>query len=245
MSFDPTANLDVTQADDDRDPDIVEGVQAVVRGERAEQRTAIPGVIQTYNLATQRATIQAGVQIQLLDGSTIAEPIFADVPVAHPSAGGYSIHYPLAAGDECLVVFAERSIDEWLARGGYDRVAQDPRRYSASDAICIPALRSAPNALPANARPADALCIAAADGAVRMEIRASGVVTIFADEVRLGNDSAVFLALANLVNSNFSALQTAFNAHLHTSAAPGNPTTTPVTPLGAFGDVSATRAKGV
>lgn len=245
MTFDPTASIDVTQADDDRDPTIVEGVQAVVQGERADQRTCIPATVQSYDLATQRATVQAGVQLQLLDGTTISEPVFADVPVAWPSAGGYSIHAPLSPGDEVLVVFAERSIDEWLAAGGYNRVANDTRRFSAQDAIAIPGLRSAPNALPASVRPADAICVAAADGAVRMEIRAGGVVTIFANEVRLGDDSAVFLALADLVNQNFAALRTTFNAHTHISAAPGVATATPLPVLGAFGSVAATKAKGV
>jgi hypothetical protein len=245
MTFDPTASIDVTQADDDRDPTIVEGVQAVVAGERAEQRTCIPATVQSYDIATQRATVQAGVQLQLLDGTTISEPVFADVPVMWPSAGGYSFHAPLAAGDEVLVVFAERSIDEWLAAGGYNRVANDPRRFSAQDAIAIPGLRSAPNALPANARPAGAVCVAAADGAVRMEIRAGGVVTIFATEVRLGDDSAVALALANLVDARLSTIRTAYDAHTHVSAAPGVPTAPPVPLIGVLASTAATRAKGV
>lgn len=245
MTFDPTSNLDVTQASDDRDPDIVEGVQSVVRGERAEQRTAIPGVVQSYDIATQRANVQSGVQLQLLDGSTISDVMFVNVPVVFPGAGGYSIHYPLADGDECLVIFAERSIDEWLARGGYDRVAQDTRRFSAADAVCIPGLRSAPNVLPANARPADALCVASADGAVRMEVRAGGVVTIFANEVRLGNDSAVFLALADLVDARLASIRTAYNTHVHTATGPTAPTTPPTVLLPAQASVAATRAKGV
>lgn len=245
MTFDPTANIDVTQADDDRDPTIVEGVQAVVQGERADQRTCIPATVQSYDIATQRATVQAGVQLQLLDGTTISEPVFADVPVMWPSAGGYSIHAPLAAGDEVLVVFAERSIDEWLAAGGYNRVANDVRRFNAQDAIAIPGLRSAPNALPAPARPADAICVAAADGAVRMEIRAGGVVTIFASEVRLGDDSATALALANLVDARLASIRTAFDAHTHVSAAPTVPTGPPVPLIGPLASVAATKAKGV
>ena len=245
MTFDPTAHIDVTQADDDRDPTIVEGVQAVVQGERADQRTAIPATVQSYNLATQRATVQAGVQLQLLNGTTISEPVFADVPVMWPSAGGYSIHAPLAAGDEVLVVFAERSIDEWLAAGGYNRVAGDTRRFSAQDAIAIPGLRSAPNALPANARPAGAVCVAAADGAVRMEIRTGGVVTIFASEVRLGDDTATALALANLVDSRLASIKTAYDTHTHVSAAPGSPTAVPVPLIPTLASVAATKAKGV
>lgn len=258
MTTSPTDAIDLTQPDDERDPDIVEGVRAAILGERAKMRTALPGVVQSYNAATQRATVQSGVALRLLDGTTETDPLFVDVPVVYPGAGGYSIHYPLAAGDECLILCSERSMDEWLAEGGYNVAPGDPRRFSAQDAICLPGLRSAPNALPAAARPADALTIASADGAVRIEVRAGGVVTIFADEVRLGDDSATFLALASLVDARFSQVAVAFDAHVHVSAAPGSPTSTPQTitdvgpppivapsVLAPLASVAATKSKGV
>lgn len=244
MSFDPTSTADLTQPDDDRDPTIVEAVARVARAEDARQRTAIPGVVQSFDAATQRATIQAGVQLRLQDGSTIDEPVFADVPVAYPGAGAYNLYFPLAAGDEALVVFAERSIDEWLARGGYNRVANDPRRFAAQDAVCIPGLRSAPNTLPANARPADAVTLSASDGSVRVEIRAGGVVTITANEVRLGDDSATFLSKDALVQAelskillNLTALNAAVNGLVPGSVVPPN--------VYVQGATATTKSKGV
>ena len=237
--------LDFAQADDDRDPTIVEAVTAAIRGEIAQMRTAIAGVVQNFNAATQRCSVQAGVQITLLDGTTVSDPLFVDVPVCYPGAGGYGLAFPLAPGDEVLLVFAERSIDEWLARGGYNRVAYDPRRFSAQDAIASPGLRSAPNAIPAASIPADAVTLSAADGSVRVEIRAGGGVTITASEVRLGDDSATFLALASLVDARVSAIVSAFNAHVHTSAAAGSLTTSPTVILPGQASVAASKSKGV
>jgi hypothetical protein len=244
MSSDPTAITDLSQPEDDRDPEIVEAVSRAIRMELARVRTLIPGIVQSFDATTQRATVQAGVQLRLADGSTIAEPIFADVPVAYPGAGGYAIYWPLAVGDEVLVGFAERSIDEWLERGGYNRVVGDPRRFSGQDALVLPGVRSKGNALASAARGTDALTLSSADGATRVEIRDGGVVTIFANEVRLGDDTATFLALATLVSSNFATLVGAFNAHTHVSAAPAVPTSVPVPPLAPFASVAATKAKG-
>jgi hypothetical protein len=44
-------------------------------------------------------------------------------------------------------------------------------------------------------------------------------------------DPTDFVALASLVDARISALETAFNAHVHTSAAPASPTSPPVVPL--------------
>ena len=242
MTTSPTDDLNLTQADDERDPDIVEGVRAAILGELAKVRTTIPGVVQSFDAATQRASIQPGVALRLLNGEAVGEPLLVDVPVVYPGAGGYSIYYPLAVGDEVLVVFAERSIDEWLAAGGYNRAAADPRRFSAPDAIAIPGLRSAPG-LPSAARPA-ALTLSAADGSVRMEIRPGGVVTIFASEVRLGDDTATPLSKDSLVQGeltkiglNLTALNLAVNGLVPGSVVPPN--------VYVQGATATTKAKGV
>lgn len=245
MTVDLADTTDVSSPLDERDPSFVEAVERAIQSEMASQRTACPGVVQSYNAETQRAQVQAAVQLRLADGTTIAEPMFVSVPVVFPGAGGFSISWPLTAGDEVLVVFGERSMDEWLAAGGYGKVAQDVRRFDARDAVAIPGLRSAPGKLNANEAIADTLTISSNDGATRIEVRAGGVVTITADEVRLGGDAAAFLALAQAVNDNFGALRTAFNAHTHISAAPGVATATPLPILGAFADTSTTKAKGV
>lgn len=45
-------------------------------------------------------------------------PILPDVPVVFPGGGGFALTFPVAAGDECLVVFASRCIDAWWQSGG-------------------------------------------------------------------------------------------------------------------------------
>jgi hypothetical protein len=42
-------------------------------------------------------------------------PVLPRVPVGYPQGGGWFVSWPLAVGDFVTVVFAERSIDRWLA----------------------------------------------------------------------------------------------------------------------------------
>jgi hypothetical protein len=66
-----------------------------------------------------------------------------------------------------------------------------------------------------------------ADGTLLIE--ASGRVIVSAPDVRLGSDAATKkVALAEDVEARFEALEGAFLSHVHASAAPAAPTTTPV-----------------
>jgi len=55
--------------------------------------------------------------------------------------------FPVAAGDDCLLVFCSRSIDEWWI-SGEKHVPHDLRKHDLSDAIAIVGIRPKPRALP-------------------------------------------------------------------------------------------------
>lgn len=244
--------LDTTQADDLRDPTIVEALATAITARLALVNTAFPATVLSYDRATQRATVQPAVRTRLADGTTQAPPAIARAPVIFPGAGAASITWDLAPGDPVLLLVAQSSIDEWQARGGRDVVPGDPRRFDAADALVLPGLRPAPQRLTGDALRAATLVLK--QGSSRIEIRADGVVTIFATEVRLGDDSAVALALAAPTQQAIDALYTAMTA-VYTWGA----TVTPPLPAGPDfpGDlgpppappipptVAATKAKGV
>jgi len=74
-------------------------------------------------------------------------PILMDVPVVCMGGGGWSLTFPIAEGDECLILFNDRALDTWWSSG---QVTQLPssRLHSFSDGIAIVGVRSVPNALP-------------------------------------------------------------------------------------------------
>lgn len=84
--------------------------------------TAIPGIIQSYDATALTVQVQPAIQI-LYTGPTQQSqfenlPVLPDVPVVFPRGGGYELTFPIQAGDECLIVFSSRCIDNWQTQGG-------------------------------------------------------------------------------------------------------------------------------
>lgn len=106
--------------------------------------TSIPGHFITFDSATQLAQIQIGIQRIDLNGNTFEPSPLIECPVAFLGGSEYFIEHQIDAGDECLIVFSQRCIDDWVNSGG---VANNPimRFHDFSDAAILPGLRSQPN----------------------------------------------------------------------------------------------------
>lgn len=92
----------------------------------SELHTAMPGRVEAYDLAAQTVDVTPLLKrvVLDLDGNELVEelPIIYAVPVAFPRAGKAFVSFPLAKDDIVLLVFCERSIDQWQEKGG----VQDP-----------------------------------------------------------------------------------------------------------------------
>lgn len=73
-------------------------------------------------------------------------PQLVDCPVMFLGGGGAALTFPVAQGDECLVLFNDRDLDNWFAGSSNSPVAT-PRLHSFSDAIILVGLRSQANAI--------------------------------------------------------------------------------------------------
>jgi hypothetical protein len=107
-------------------------MQAVVdlaKGIVSGIHTSAPGKIISYDPGTGRASVQPAIKCKVSDGRTLDAPVIVNVPVYFPSGGNASITYPIKAGDDCWLVFAERCIDDWLLGGE----SEDPRKYDLTD----------------------------------------------------------------------------------------------------------------
>lgn len=114
--------------------------------------TALPGIVQDVNLAEMTCTVQAAIQVQVQKQDYSFEwvdlPPLIHVPLVFPSAGGCSITFPIAAGDEVLVIFASRCIDAWWQSGGYKNQQLDFRMHELSDGFALPGPRSLKRVVP-------------------------------------------------------------------------------------------------
>jgi hypothetical protein len=66
-----------------------------------------------------------------------------DVPVQFPGGGDWWQTFPIAIGDEVLILASERSLDEWKSNGGSAPVTNG-RGFDLSDVFAIPCVRSGP-----------------------------------------------------------------------------------------------------
>ena len=148
----------------------------------AEIRVAIPATIQSFDATKQtvvvKPTIMENVQIDGVSQS-VDIGLIADVPIVMPRAGGFSLALPVKAGDECLLVFADRCIDAWIQSGG-QQASIDGRRHSLSDAFAILGPWSSPRDLASYSTTAAQL--RSDDGLTVVEVGA-GEVTIKAGTI--------------------------------------------------------------
>ena len=112
----------------------------------SNMHTCLPGKIVSYDYTEQKATVQPLLKKKYADNEIQKLPEITNVPIVFPSGTNFSMHWPLNAGDNVLLLFCERSLDNWLSTGG-EVAPQDPRKFDLSDAIGIPGLIPFPNTI--------------------------------------------------------------------------------------------------
>ena len=118
-----------------------EPLRAAVESVMSELHVCLPGRIERYDHTEQRAEVKPLLRRSYLDGDESDMPVIADVPVVFPRSGGASLTMPVNSGDGVLLVFADRSIDRWLAQGG-EVTPNDRRKHDLSDCVAVPGLYS-------------------------------------------------------------------------------------------------------
>lgn len=152
-----------------------------MEGHAAGIWTALPCIVAAVNLEAMTISAQPAIQgvVQNAEGesNSVDLPLLVDVPIVFPSAGGFSLTLPIAAGDEVLVVFSSRCIDAWWQSGGVGR-AIEARMHDLSDGFAIPGPRSQARKVPNIS--ATNVQIRADDGETYVEITPGGKIRMVA-----------------------------------------------------------------
>jgi hypothetical protein len=202
-----------------------------------ELHTALPGKVEKYVEATQKADVVPLIarRIPRADGTFASEPMptIRAVPVIWPRTADWFVHMPMAAGDTVLLVCCERDFARWMQTGE----ASDPldvRHHHLAHAVAIPGFFSRKDPIGSSNAPSNALVLGK-DGGSTIRIESAG-------EIKVGTNAAQFVALANLVKSRLDQLQAAHDTHTHATA-PLGPISVPSVIVGPLSDVAAQKVK--
>lgn len=110
--------------------------------------TMLPGIIQSFDAAKQTAVVQPAIKRIFTELGPVNLPLCVDVPVAFPGGGDFFLTFPVKAGDECILMFSERAIDNWYDKGGV-QLPSEYRIHDLSDGVAIVGLNSQPKKLAA------------------------------------------------------------------------------------------------
>lgn len=157
-----------------------EGLRLALEGNQSGLWTAMPAIVQSVDLTKMTIVAQLAIQGRYEDQQGNIQWVniskVSDVPIVFPSAGGFTITMPIAAGDEVLVIFASRCIDAWWQSGGYSNKPLEFRMHDLSDGFAIPGPRSIPRVVPAIS--ATDLQIRNDAGTTYISITAGGVIKL-------------------------------------------------------------------
>jgi len=113
------------------------------------------GTIESYNTLTNMASISINFKRAMSTGDVMDYPKLEDCPVFILSGSDASISMPIVKGDQCLVLFNDRNIDNWYIDGSVTTPA-DTRCHSIADGIVLVGIRSLKGA---KLTPANSVCI--------------------------------------------------------------------------------------
>ncbi|MCD8397526.1 MAG: hypothetical protein LUD12_10185 [Lachnospiraceae bacterium] len=104
--------------------------------------TAVPAEIVSIDRSTGLATVLPTMKKVMSDGSKIAYPEISGVPIVFPQGAGQnvSITFPVNAGDKCLLIISEESLEYWL----YGMETDTTLLFDITNAICIPGMFQSP-----------------------------------------------------------------------------------------------------
>lgn len=125
---------------------IEEAIKAGVRTALLDTMVSMPAIVVSFNPGRQTITAELAIT-RIVNNQSVAFPVLVDIPIIIPSVRGFSITLPIQPGDEVLVVFADRCVDNWIKTGEISSQAEH-RVHHISDGFAIIGVNSEPNLIP-------------------------------------------------------------------------------------------------
>lgn len=197
--------------------------------------TALPGIIESYDSTTRKATVTPQIIRKYTDGTELEYKPITGVPVVFFGVNNAGIRLPESEykGQTCLLIFCQRSIDFWLSKNE-KTIPGNTNKFDISDAVAIIGLNSFKNTDDGG----DDLQIFAHGNEINIksdgdiEIKGGNTITVKSNgDIEIGSSN-----LEKLINENFKSV---FDNHVHNytdvSAASGSVIGTTSTPANLTG----------
>lgn len=113
-------------------------IEAVKKDLLDSLHCAMPGIVESFDPHTRTAAVRPAAKRK-----GISLPLIRDVPVFFPGTRDSAVTFPVAPGDECLLVFADFDTDRWAETGSAEQPAS-ARSHALSDAFAFVGFRSRP-----------------------------------------------------------------------------------------------------
>lgn len=160
-----------------RSPSLAEVISSAISGALEGVHTALPAKVVRYDASTQQADVQPLVKAAYTDEEgerqVASLPVVASVPVVMLTAGGFTFTVPVQNGNTGLLVFAEASLDRWLAGTGGEVDPEIDVRHGLSDGVFLPGLL--PFGAPMDPAPPTDHATAGSVGGPRIHFRSSAI----------------------------------------------------------------------
>ncbi len=126
-----------------RSPSMTEVLRQIMSQVSDRLYVALPGKVEFYDPILQTVDVKPLLSKTIVDQSAGEEktelPVLPKVPVAFPRGGDFFMVLPISPGDNVLLVFCDRSIDDyWFSDGSRPMDQVDFRSHDISDAVAIP-----------------------------------------------------------------------------------------------------------
>lgn len=114
---------------------MLSSIRALVDEELLNVRTMLPGIVQSVGAGV--VDVNLVIDRVLAGGKNLAVPTLQDVPILFSGSSEFGISFPVAEGDEGLILFADRDIRNFLEIGRSAKPSMQ-RHHDLSDGVFIP-----------------------------------------------------------------------------------------------------------
>lgn len=209
--------------------DFTDAVNDHIKGAIAQLYTTIPAIVTNISRleSDNVVSVQPAINKTSSDGFSYPMAEIPDVPVQWPAGGGAVLTFPIAKGDDVLLVCTMASIAEWWLVSSGAVTPFDQRMHDLSDCIVIPSIfRKANNPAPSK----DDVVLKYGGHSIKLE-KAGGNIVISSDTpVIVNSDLEVngnISATGEITAASTSAIPISMTTHIHTGNL-GAPTTAPI-----------------